>query len=105
MTRGNIEQGMLKLAIALALVVVSVQCAAACTPSAQPACPHHKQAPACSHELVPATIVQSSVADLSFSSEAIHAPIILRAVLFFQPCAAQDPSPPDLTLPRFTLRI
>lgn len=94
---------MLKFLLALALVVGSVQCAAACTPAAQPQCPHHKQAPACSHELVPATIVQSSVATLSFQSEPVNpAPVIRPAAILDTP-PMQDPSPPAPTVPSITI--
>lgn len=97
---------MLKLMIALVLVIVSVQCAAACTPvaSGQPACHHHKQGPACSHELVPATIVQPSVA-LSFSAEPMRISFAAQILCFHAP-AIEDPSPPDPHVPPHTvLRI
>jgi len=97
---------MLRLVIAIVIALVSVQCAAACTPvaGAPPACHHHKQAPACSHELVPATIVQASIA-LSFSSEPAGASIV-AAMGFFQASAVEDPSPPDPHIrPHTILRI
>jgi hypothetical protein len=96
---------MLKLVIALALVVGSVECAAACTPvaSAQPACHHHKQAPSCTHELVPATIVQSFVVDLPSSSQALHAPTILLTLAPFDAPAFQEHSPPGPTIPQQTI--
>src|ERR1035438_9471830 len=96
---------MLKLVIVLALVVGSVECAAACTPvaSAQPPCHHHKQAPACTHELVPATIVQSSVGDLSFSSQAFPAPMIFQTVASFDAPAMEEHSPPGPAIPRRTI--
>ena len=64
------------LLVALALVVSSVQCAAACTPvscAPQPPCHHHKQAPlkADCHELVPATTVQSFVVSVLFTTEPV----------------------------------
>lgn len=99
---------MLRFLLALALVVVSVQCAAACTPAAgaQPACHHHKQAPACSHELVPATIVQSSVATVSFQSEALNPEPIIHAAVILHAPQTHDPSPPGPTvLPITILRI
>lgn len=96
---------MLKFLLALALVVVSVQCAAACTPAAAapPPCHHHKQAPACSHELVPATIVQSYVASVSFSSEALNPEPIVHAAAILNAPTMQDPSPPGATVPPTTI--
>ena len=96
---------MLKFLLALALVVVSVQCAAASTPAAaaQPSCHHHKQAPACSHELVPATIVQSYVASVSFSPEALTPEPIIQAAAFLNAPTMQAPSPPGATVPPITI--
>ncbi len=96
---------MLKFLLALALVVVSVQCAAACTPiaPAQPACHHHKQAPACSHELVPATIVQSYVASVSFQLEAANPQPIIGATIILNAPSIQAPSPPGATVPPITI--
>ncbi len=96
---------MLKLLLALALVVGSVQCASACTPaaSAQPPCHHHKQAPACAHELVPATIVQSYVASVSFQSEALNPQPIIGATIILTAPSMQDPSPPGPTAPPVTI--
>ncbi len=98
---------MLKLVIALALVIGSVQCAAACTPvsHAMPACHHHKQAPPCAHELIPATIVQISVITVPLSAEPVHTPDA-NAQVFFPISTSQDPSPPGpLFPPRTILRI
>jgi hypothetical protein len=85
---------MLKFVIALVVVIASVQCAAACTPvaTAQPPCHHHKQAPSCSHELVPATIVPSTVVDVTFSSEAI--PLVSLTFASTDTSTPIDPSPP-----------
>jgi hypothetical protein len=96
---------MLKLLIALALVVGSVQCAAACTPAmaAQPTCHHHKQAPSCAHELIPATIVQSTVIAPSFISESVAPQLIARPFLAFYATPTHDPSPPGATVPPSTI--
>jgi hypothetical protein len=99
---------MLRLLIALALVIVSVQCASACTPTAgaQPACHHHKRAAACAHELVPATIVPSAVTDLSFVSEPADPQWAESTFVSFAASTAQDPSPPGASVPRLSvLRI
>jgi hypothetical protein len=99
---------MLKIVIALALVLGSVECAAACTPvaSAQPPCHHHKQAPACSHELVPATIVPSFVIDPPLPSEAVNPQTDARILISFVTSSNEDPSPPGLNVPPFAvLRI
>jgi hypothetical protein len=103
-----ILEKMLKFLVALALVIVSVQCAAACTPvaSAQPSCHHHKQAPACAHELVPATIVQTSAMDLSFSAAALPVPMVTQTVASRHVSTLENPSPPLAGVPRLTvLRI
>ena len=96
---------MLKVLLALALVVGSVQCASACTPAgaAQPPCHHHKQAPACSHELVPATIVQSYVATVSFQSEALNPQPIIGLTSVLNEPPLQDSSPPGTTVPPLTI--
>jgi hypothetical protein len=103
---------MLKFLVALALVVSSVECAAACTPAAgaQPACHHHKQAPAnqkaCSQELVPATIVQASHADLNFSLQVALAAPIMEAPVLFPGSKVVEQSPPGGGVPpRIALRI
>lgn len=92
--------------VAIVLIVSSVQCAAACTPvpcaNPQPPCHHHKQAPsnqktaACSHELVPATTVQSSVASVLFSSESVDAPFAAGALVSLDVPLVPDASPPSL---------
>lgn len=94
---------MLKLVVALALVIGSVQCAAACTPvaCAQPPCHHHKQSPACTHELIPATVVQSSVMPVSFSSEAVHTSLVFFPLDSRDTSAMQESPPiPPLTILR-----
>lgn len=99
---------MLKLLVAIALVIVSVQCAVACTPvaCAQPPCHHHQQAPACKHELVPATIVPPVVIGTSWSSRAGDAPIVLLAVASFDTPTIENLSPPGPPVPLLTvLRI
>ena len=99
---------MLKLLVAIALVIVSVQCAAACTPvaCAQPSCHHHKEAPACKHELVPATIVPPVVIGTSWSSRAVDAPVVLLDFASFDTAAIENLSPPDPPVPLLTvLRI
>jgi hypothetical protein len=98
---------MLKLVVALVLVIGSVQCAAACTPitSAQPPCHHHKQAPVCRHELIPATTVQTYVA-LEFSPEAVEVPAVIHSMGSLYAGQVQDPSPPGFVVPPLTvLRI
>lgn len=97
---------MLKLLVAFFLVMGSVQCAAACTPvkNALPACHHHKQAPACSHELVPATIVQSSITDPPQLLEAAVIPeLISSIVLSSLSTTIEEPSPPGVTIPPPTI--
>jgi hypothetical protein len=96
--------GRLVVLVAIALIVSSVQCAAACTPVScvdpQPPCHHHKQAPAnqkpasCAHELVPATIVQSFHADVLFSSEVVDARFISGVLVSLEMPAIRDVSPP-----------
>jgi hypothetical protein len=95
---------MWKAVLAFVLAVVSVQCAAACTPAAS--CPHHKQAPSCSHELVPATIVQSSAVGVIFISDAIDTASAPSLPICFQPPTLIDPSPPgSAVFRRLILRI
>jgi hypothetical protein len=86
--------------VALALIVSSVQCAAACTPAScapQPPCHHHKQAPkADCHELVPATTVQSFVVSVLFSAEPVSAspvagPGIQITQVLYQPVLTGPP--------------
>jgi hypothetical protein len=94
------------LLVALALVVSSVQCAAACTPvscAPQPPCHHHKQAAkADCHELVPATTVQSFVVSVLFSTEPVDASPVSGPSIQI----TQDPYQPLLTGPPLTvLRI
>ena len=100
------------LAVALMIIVSSVQCAAACTPIAcgdpPPPCHHHKQAPAnqktasCAHELVQAITNQSSTG-ISFSAEAIEAVFVPGAFVRSNIQPIQDPSPPGLTVPPLTI--
>jgi hypothetical protein len=92
---------MLKLLVAIALAIVSVECAAACTPvaCAQPPCHHHQQAPACKHELVPATIVPSVVIGACLSSQAVDAPLVLGNLASFYTPTIENPSPPGPPAP------
>jgi hypothetical protein len=92
------------LLVALALIVSSVQCAAACTPASygapQPPCHHHKQAPKAScHELVPATTVQSFVVSMLFSAEPVDAAPVTETRITI----AQDPHRSILTVPPLTI--
>jgi hypothetical protein len=92
--------------IALALIVSSVQCAAASTPvscAPQPPCHHHKQSPkADCHELVPATTVQSFVVSILFSTEPVDASPVAGPGIQI----TQGPYLPVLTGPPLTvLRI
>ena len=99
---------MLKFLVAIALVIVSVQCAMACTPVAcsQSPCHHHKQAPACKHELVPATIAPSVVIGASWSSQAADEPVVLGQLSSFYTPTIENPSPPGGPVPLLTvLRI
>ena len=104
---------MLKVLVAIMLVIVSVQCAAACTPvsGAQPSCHHHKEAPACKHELVPAVLVPSvaigtSLFSKAMFSQAIDAPVVLLGFVPFDIPAIENPSPPGPPVPLLTvLRI
>jgi hypothetical protein len=99
------------LAVALMMIVSSVQCAAACTPVVcgdPPApCHHHKQAPAnqktasCAHELVQAIANQSSTG-ISFSSEPIEI-FDSQVPVFSTVQIIQHPSPPGLTVPPLTI--
>lgn len=89
--------------VALALIVTSVQCAAACTPvssATPPACHHHQQAPQANcHELVPATAVQCFAVSVLFSAEPVDvAPISTTGIQ-----AAQSVAPPVLTVPPLTI--
>ena len=100
------------LAVALMIIVSSVQCAAACTPVAcgdpPSPCHHHKQAPAnqktasCAHELVQAVTNQSS-ADIAFSSAPIETSFVPGALVRSNIELIQDPSPPGLTVPPLTI--
>jgi hypothetical protein len=87
------------LLLALALIVSSVQCAAACTPvscAPQPPCHHHKQAPkADCHELIPATTVQAFVVDVLFLAEPVDASPVSGSTIQI----TQDPYQPVLTGP------
>jgi hypothetical protein len=106
---------MLRVLIALAVLVGSVQCAAACTPVScvdpQPPCHHHKQAPAsqksagCTHDLVPAATVQSPLMDVLLESQIVESFVAGAFVRLYLPVVS-DPSPPTLSaaLP-FVLRI
>jgi hypothetical protein len=106
---------MLRFLIALAVLVSSVQCAAACTPIArgdgQPPCHHHKQAPAspqnagCAHNLIPAGTVQSSIANVLVEAQIVE-PFAVGALVHLDIPIFPYPSPPLLTgsLP-FVLRI
>ena len=91
--------------VALALIVSSVQCAAACTPVScehpQPPCHHHKPAPAnqksaCSHELVPATVQPSTI---SISLDTVDAPFIAGVFVSPDLPVVQNQSPPGVTVP------
>jgi len=97
---------MLKVLVAIALVIVSVQCAAACTPvsSAQPPCHHHHQAPACKHELVPATIVPSVAIGASFLSHRVDALLAVLDLASFDTSAIENPSPPVPPVPLLIVR-
>jgi hypothetical protein len=94
---------MLRFLIALALVVSSVECAAACTPAAcaptQPPCHHHKQAPvqktAGCHELIPATTVQSFAIGVTFASEPVESVAAIPMAPADFP-VFENPSPPPL---------
>jgi hypothetical protein len=94
------------LLVALALIVSSVQCAAACTPvssATPPSCHHHKQAPKANcHELVPATTVQFFAVSLLFSTEPVEvSPISGTGVQI-----VRNPHQPILNAPPLTvLRI
>jgi hypothetical protein len=86
--------------VAVALIVSSVQCAAACTPVScvdpQPPCHHHKPQPAsCSHELVPATNVQSFHAGVVFSLEAVDAQFIPALLMPPEDSTVRNISSPD----------
>ncbi len=90
---------MVRLLVAFALVIATVQCASACVP-AVPCCPHHKQAPAnCTHELAQATVAQPSVVQLAISSEAVHISFAPGTFVSVDEAAALDPSPPGLIVP------
>jgi hypothetical protein len=95
------------LLVALALIVSSIQCAAACTPASygapQPPCHHHKQPPKAScHELIPATTNQPFVVSVLFSAEPVDESPISGADIQ----VLQHASPPILTVPPLTvLRI
>jgi len=91
--------------VAFALIVSSVQCAAACTPvscAPQPACHHHKQAPKTTcHELVPATTIQSFVVSVLFSTEPVDAaPVSGPSVEVTQNPYQPIPIVPPLTILR-----
>jgi hypothetical protein len=92
--------------VVLALIVSSVQCAAACTPvssAPQPPCHHHKQAPKAScHELVPATTGQTFVINVLFSIEPVDpSPVSVTSIQI-----TQNPYQPILIVPPLTvLRI
>jgi hypothetical protein len=91
------------LLVAFALIVSSVQCAAACTPASygapQPPCHHHKQAPKAScHELVPATTVQSFIVGIFAAEPVDPAPVAETSILI-----DQDPHRPILTVPPLTI--
>ena len=109
MTRVKLET-MVRFLVALALVISTVECAAACTPSssAEPACHHHKKLPPapCSHELVPATIVQHVTVDVLISPEALVQPFTAPRLIAVSQPVLDDSSPPG---PRstslFILRI
>ena len=106
---------MLRVLIALAVLVGSVQCAAACTPVScvdpQPPCHHHKQPPAsqktagCAHDLVPAATVQSSLMFVLVESQIVESVVVGAFVRLDLPVVS-DASPPLLSaaLP-FVLRI
>jgi hypothetical protein len=73
------------IALTLALLFASLQCVTLCAAPAQPACPHHqKSIDSCSHELVylqvaaivPAPLVNSSIAAVSFTVESIEPRVI-----------------------------
>lgn len=87
------------LLVLLALIVSSVQCAAACTPVSSaplPPCHHHKQAPKAScHELVPATTVQSFALSVLFFTEPSDAALVSGPSRDI----SQDPHQPILTVP------
>ena len=90
-----ILEKMFRLLVALALAIGTFQCAAACTPVSS-GCPHHKQAPPrCTHELVPATIVQPSIVSVSFSVEAVETSFVTGALVSLDIPAVQDQSPPE----------
>ena len=90
-----ILEKMFRLLVALALAIGTFQCAAACTPVSS-GCPHHKQAPPrCTHELVPATIVQPAVVGVSFSAEAVTTPFVTGVPLSLDLPVVQNQSPPE----------
>lgn len=97
---------MLRVLIALALVIGTVQCAAACTPISS-GCPHHKHAPPprCT-ELIPATPAQPFIVAVQFLTEAIKTSFSVAAPVLFDLAAVNDESPPGSHLKSpFILRI
>jgi hypothetical protein len=81
---------MLRVLVALALVIGTVQCASACTPISS-ACPHHKQSPPHCTELVPATPAQPFVL---FLTEAIETSFSAVAPVVLDIEAINEESPP-----------
>jgi hypothetical protein len=82
---------MVRVLVALALVIGTVQCAAACTPISS-GCPHHKHAPAtrCT-ELIPATPAQPFAL---FLTEAVETPLSAAPPVVIDLEAVDHESPP-----------
>jgi hypothetical protein len=95
-----ISEKMLRLLVALALLIATVQCASACTPVSAVsggACPHHKQtSPGCNYELAPATAAQPSVITVAFAAEAVEIPLAGGVQVFLGMPVVEQPSPPGL---------
>ena len=84
----------LAIALALVLVVASIQCAALCAAPANPPCPHHhKTIDSCSHELVyvqtaaiePAPRIEIRLDLISFESAPIEASAVHAAAPSYPP--------------------